>query len=313
MRQQHHGASGQQDSADHAGVATGRARKLQQGDLVRGLAGGCVAAGPVGAAELGQHIDPPLAETDVFVAAIPSSSGWYAVTAQSCDIAKENEPTIDVAPVELLNAADAASLGGRYSSRRFLLPAHERLQDSEGRRHVVDLAYQIPVLKVAFDKPDLVILQVLTDPIRARFATWLGHRKGRLPFPDEVVTAVLDPFRLIRVAALKKTLKATTLSQAVVEGRLAASVNDWYARLAGSDVEVFGEYDEVSLARSGLIGGDGQPDFESIGKGREKLSGEAFKKMAAGHPDAGYRLVVRVGRLDDLKASEFRTYSLLVD
>lgn len=293
----------------------GRAGSLRQGDAVSALAGGYLAAGPLAAASRGvQEETSPLAPQDVFVEAVPSSSGWYVVTAQDCDIAKDEdkEPTLDVAPAEVRPAHEAAGLVGKYRSRFFLLPEHPDMQQ-EGHRHVVDLAYQVPVLRQAFDKPDLKVATPLTEPNRRRFAQWLGHRKGRIPFPDEVVETVLVPFSHVRSAAQAKFSKASAPGNAPQDARLVGAVLDWHARTTADRVEVFGEYDHVSLSVAGLLGDDLQPHLALIEAALAKLRAATVKRMAATAPDAGYELAINVGFLDDISASEFRLYTLLVD
>ncbi len=288
---------------------------LQQGDVLEGIACAVVGAGKADGHKYGLDDADVLGPRDLFTVLVDSPSGYVVVTSQDCDIPKSNEPTVSVAPVVVVTATEAKVLRDGYSSRQHLLPDRGELPapGTPGSRLVVDLSYETSVLRSALADRSLPHRRLFTGPEKADFAAWLGNRKGRVPFEDEVIKFVLGPAHDER-ASLARGQRERPPDQMKAEQRVALGVHAWYARVQGGRVDLLGVVDDVSLAEASLHPKTEAADQSLIEDGLRKLVAATTTRMKKVEPGSGgYTIGITLRRLADMPADEFVLYSLLVD
>lgn len=169
----------------------------QQGDALCGLTLAVAGIGPAGVVDLPSGVQhPEVGDTDAWVSAVGSDTGWYVLLTQDCDVvrAPDREPTVLVAPLTLIDLARWQDLRRNgYSSRWYAYPGLKFTDLPDGKGLAVDLAWTTSVLKGALASSGVTAVRPFTGPEQRAFSEWLASRTGRAPFPDDVVTAALDP------------------------------------------------------------------------------------------------------------------------
>lgn len=287
----------------------------EQGDALRGLTLAVAGVGPALPAHLPAGADPgPVGAQDAWAVATASETGWYVLLSQDCDIvrAPEDEPTVAVAPLMLVEAAQWRELRrGGYSSRRYAYPG-EKFDLPEGAGLVVDLAWTTSVVKGSLTSPQVAAVRALTGPAKAAFAEWCAARTGRVPFPDDVVVKVLDPCYEARSRLSKAFDKASGKGTPSLEARTVAAVERWFAHRDGMLVTVLGQVTPGSLARGGFLDAENQVMAEDLEKGRGRVESAVVKKMTSVDEHSGYRVSIKLADLATMRASDFVRFALLL-
>jgi hypothetical protein len=293
-----------------------QAGTLRQGDLLSGLAVAVTGLGPAPALPDGVDEGHETAAGELWTITFAAPTGWYAICSQDCDLARgeDSEPTITIAPVVWLPQdrwREAAS--DSYTSRFFAIPEDALDGAPEGFAPAVDLAWQTSIAKGSLADGDLQVVHPLTGPHRRRFATWVGWRAARPPFPDDVVEAVLDPAHYVRSRLMKAYDKAVRSgAQPNLEARLIGACTGWYARMQEPNVHLLGRVTPESLTAAGFVTPDGETDAEALEGGRKKLEASIRKRMQHQQPNSGFGVAVSVRSFNDLSAADAETFSLLM-
>jgi len=283
---------------------------LEQGDALRGIAHAEVTLGSLNDG----RSDVVAADDDLIAIPLASPTGWHIVLSQDCDIVRtpDEEPTICVAAVVKVGNWPAAALADGYDSRLHALPEVPELLDEQGMRPMVDLATISTVSKAALDKAGIERMKPFTEPQRRKFQAWVGHRFGRLPFPDEVSELVLEPAHEARARALK-SFKRHGVGSSAADATLVAGAERWMARqVAETRIEILAVVTTASLSAVGLIGTDGLPVTELIEKGLSKLHASTVELMERARPGSGYDIAITTADLETMPAAEYLTYALLI-
>lgn len=289
---------------------------LLQGDLLSGLA---VAVAGLGAPPVlpdGADLRRPVSRDELWTITFTAPSGWYAICSQDCDLARgaETEPTITVAPVVWLpHERWRAAAADSYSPRFLALPEPVMDDAPVGCAPAVDLSWMTSIAKGSLADGDVQVRHPLTGPQRRRFATWLGWRAARAPFPDDVVRAVLDPAYHVRSRLMGRYDKAVRANQlAPVEVRLVGACVAWYARLQSPNVQLLGRVTPASLMAAGFVDADGDVREDDLATATRRLAAQTRQRMQREAPNSGFGTSVVVRSFDQLRADEAETFSLLM-
>jgi hypothetical protein len=289
----------------------------QQGDALSGLT---LAIGGVGPAT-GEHLPHAawptgVLDSDAWVAAVGSETGWYVLLTQDCDIVREpaREPTVLLAPLVLVDKGDWNDLSRNgYSSRRYAYPSGKFSSVPAGKALVVDLAWTTSVLKGSLGAPSVKAVRPLTGPNKRSFSEWLAARAGRAPFPEDVVDAVLDPCYDVRKRLSARYDTATAAgSAAPAESRAVAAAERWFAHRDGRLVTIFGQVSGRSLTAANFVGEDGAVLTADLARAEAKLQSEIIKRMNRVDATSGYQIKIKLVDLATLPASQFVEFALLV-
>ena len=290
----------------------------EQGDALSGLTLAVAGVGPAVAPQLPDAQWPTdVGPDDAWSAAFEADTGWYVLLSQDCDIVRDAaaEPTLLVAPLVLVDAPEWQDLQRNgYSSRRWAYPGQKFQGMPEGKSLAVDLAWTTSVLKGSVRAPAVRAVRPLTGPNKAQFAEWLAGRTGRAPFPDDVVTLVLDPCYEARkryAASFDKSLVNKTTAPAEV--RAVGAVERWFAHRDGMLITVLGQLTGSRLQAAGFIDATtGDVLAADLEKGSAKLEAEIFRRMNRANPSSGYQVKVVLADLAEVPASDFVSFALLV-
>jgi hypothetical protein len=289
----------------------------QQGDALSGLT---LAIGGVGPAT-GAHLpsaDWPVGvlDSDAWVAAVGSETGWYVLLTQDCDIVREpaREPTVLLAPLVLVDQGDWNDLTRNgYSLRRFPYPGGEFSGIPAVKALAVDLAWTTSVLKGSIGSPSVNVVRPLTGPNKRAFSEWLAARTGRAPFPDDVVAAVLDPcYDVRRRLSAKYDTAIAAGATPTAQSRAVAAAERWYARHDGRLVTLLGQVSARSLAAATFIDQDGAVLIDELARAQAKLEAEVVKRMNRVDAHSGYIIKVVLADLANLRADQFLQFALLL-
>lgn len=289
----------------------------EQGDAVSGLCLAVAGLGPAMQPNLPQgHWPTDLRPADGWAINLESESGWYVLLTQDCDVVRDPdlEPTVSVAPLTLRDVATWQDLlRNGYSSREWAYPSEKFTGIPDGKALVVDLAWTTSLLKGSLTAPGVRALRPLTGPTKADFAEWLGARVGRVAFPDDVVTKVLDPcYQARRVAARKFDKAVAAGGTAPRDARVVGAVARWYARRDGMLIDFLGQVTGPRLQAAGWITEDGGVNTEDFEKGRSALEAAVLRKMNAVDPNSGYQIRITIADLAEVPASQFLKFALLL-
>lgn len=287
----------------------------QQGDAISGVTLAVAGVGDAGAASLPVEVPGGISPADAWAVAADGETGWYVLCSQDCDLVANagDEPTVIVAPLILVYEQRWHDLNQNAYSSRFHAYPGEKFHLPDGKRLAVDLAWSTAVLKGSLQVPTVQAVRPLTGPQAQDFAEWLGARFGRVPFPDDVVTAVLDPCYAVRKRLLSSHRKALdNNTTAKLEARAVGAVRRWYAQSDGRNVMIVGELHGARLAECGLIHDDGTPDTEAIKSAEAKITAQIATQMHKAVPNSGFNAKVRIVDLNEVPAAHFRAFALLM-
>lgn len=289
----------------------------QQGDALSGLTLAIGGVGPATGEHLPQAAWPTgVLDSDAWVAAISSETGWYVLLTQDCDIVREpaREPTVLLAPLVLVDEGDWNDLSRNgYSPRRYAYPCGKFSGVPAGKALIVDLAWTTSVLKGSLGASSVQAVRPLTGPNKRSFSEWLAARAGRAPFPDDVVSAVLDPCYDVRKRLSARYDKATASgSTAPAEARAVAAAERWFAHLDGRLVTILGQVSGRSLATANFVGEDGAVLTADLARAETKLQSEVIKRMNLVGARSGYQIRIKLVDLAVLPASQFVQFELLL-
>lgn len=291
---------------------TARLRALEQGDLISfGAIGIAVRSGSAIAELAGLSPDEG---RDVVSLAIETSSGWYAVLSQDCDIVRgvDIEPCLTVAPVLFIPQDEWRRLHvGQSNYRCYPLPpdsvtpvdpAHaDRIP--VGHEAVVDIRY-IGVLDKTALLPDVAQRHILIGRHKLAFQQWVGARFGRESFADPVHERVLPAARVVLADALTRASSGRTGP----DSKVIASVSEWYVRATDRYVEVMGRLDTDRGRAAGVLR---KQDAVTAWNTASLEDGCALltKAAAAALRGGGYAVRFTVRDFTELRADEFETYA----
>lgn len=288
----------------------------EQGDAISGLTLAVAGVGPALQPDLPTWQWPAgVGPADAWAAAVAAETGWYVLLSQDCDIVRDasDEPTVWVAPLTLVDIREWRSLRRNgYSSRRWAYPADKFRGVPTDKGLVVDLAWATSVLKGSLTAPGVAAVRPLTGPNKAAFAEWVSARTGRAPFPDDVVTKVLDPCYEVRHALSKSYDRSSGGANATLEARVVASAAAWFAHRDGMLVTVLGQPTGPTLQAAEWFDADGVFRDEDFERGRTKLEAAILRRMNKADPHSGYQLRLVFADLAQVKASEFAKFALLL-
>lgn len=290
---------------------------VQQGDALAGLTLAIAGIGPAGVDQLPAGVaHPAVAPADAWASALGSDTGQYVLLSQDCDIVREpaREPTVQIAPLTLVDQAIWNDLNRNgYSARWYAYPAAKFTGIPDGMGLAVDLAWTTSILKGSLAAPGVTAVRPLTGPEQRSFSEWLAARTGRIPFPDSVVTDVLDPCHNVRRRLINGFYKTTGPTDAKVEARVVAAVDRWFARVDGRLVTILGAVTGPRLQSAGLIHPDtGEVLITDLATGTTKLQAQVVKAMNQINPDSEYILAIKIADLSTMRASQFLQFSLLL-
>lgn len=292
-----------------------RLRGVEQGDLVSfGAIGIAVRPGSAIAAAAGLADD----ETpEVVTLTIETTSGWYVVLSQDCDIVRDvaEEPCVTVAPVVYVAPEAWTRLHlGQTSYRRFPLPdeAVAPVDDEHatripaGHRPVVDIRYVGTLDKTALSA-GFAQRHPLTGKDKLTFQTWVGARFGRESFADEVHDRVLPAARAALNAAMSSHLNGERSARA----HTVASVSQYWVRVTDRYVEVMGRLEANRARASGTLrraNGTDNWAASEFAAGCRELSKATNTAMRG----SGYTVKFTVANFDEheLTVAEFETYAV---
>lgn len=233
---------------------------------------------------------------------------------QDCDMVRSeaDEPTVWIAPLLLVAEQRWVQLRRNgYSSRQWAYPGDTFSGLPAGRALIVDLAWVTSVLKGSLTAPGVAAVRALTGPNKTDFSEWVAARPGRAPFPDDVVTTVLDPFYEVRKAAVRKLEKVRVAGgTAAADARVVGSVARWYARLDGKLVDLLGELTGPLLMAQDWSGDPAADD--AFTKARAQVEAAVLRKMNTVDPHSGYQIRLTLADLSQVSAASFITFSLLL-
>lgn len=289
---------------------------LAQGDALSGLTLAVAGVGPAGGETLPRAVWPAeVGASDAWAVAVDAESGWYVLLSQDCDIVSDpaDEPTVAIAPLVLVTDDEWADLHHNgYSARKAAYPS-DSFDLPDGFKIAVDLAWTTSVLKGSLYTPAVQANRPLTGPRQREFGEWLAARKGRVPFPDDVVRLVLDPCYDIRRRLLSSATKAEkAAATARLEARTVLAASRCYAHLDGRLVTVLGTVTGPGLQRAGFVDSDGNVDADSLAAGVAKVQAEVVKRMNKIDPNSGFQVKIVLIDLARMSASEFLRFALLL-
>lgn len=293
---------------------------LQQCDLVSSLALAVTGAGPAAAVLPSNLKAPVVGEGEDWSAAFASPSGWCIVLSQDCDLVSDDasEPTVEIGLVGFVDVAEYATLKShKYFARYLTLPEDSVPGTPDGKQAVVDLAWRTSVLKLSLDDPKVGFVRILSEPQRRELADWLGRRSARVPFPDDLIEYVLDPFSVVLSEKAKSGDKKPVGSRTALE-RLVLSVPEWYVQQTELVISFIGTISIETLLRNGWSQEqiDGSVEYDALGVGR--MTGELEKAREQLHTalqsrmnrlaDSGYLAQVLLADLEGVPASTYRQW-----
>lgn len=290
----------------------------EQGDALFGLTLAVAGVGHAVAPNLPVASWPTeVGPADAWAAAVGSETGWYVLLSQDCDVVRDSadEPTVWVAPLGLVDQAEWNDLARNgYSSRRFAYPGQKFEGVPDGKGLAVDLAWTTSVLKGSLRAVSVRTVRPLTGPNKRWFAEWLAARVGRAPFPDDVVTAVLDPcYDVRRRLSASFDRAAAKGGTAPLEARAVAAVERWFAHRDGRLVTILGQLTGRRLVAAGFIDpGTGAVLADDLARGMSKLESEVVRRMNKVGPTSGYQVRVTLADLARVPANQFIEFALLV-
>lgn len=288
----------------------------QQGDALCGLTLAVAGIGPAGVVDLPSGVQhPEVGDTDAWVSAIGSDTGWYVLLTQDCDVvrAPDREPTVLVAPLTLIDHAHWQDLRRNgYSSRWYAYPGLKFTDLPDGKGLAVDLAWTTSVLKGSLASSGVTAVRPFTGPEQRAFSEWLASRTGRAPFSDDVVTAALDPCYTVR-KSLSTKFDRTGAGSAAMEARVVAAVDRWFAHHDGRRVTILGALTGARLQAAGLTdSATGEPLIADLARGTQKLQDLVVRAMNKANPDSGYDVKITCVDLSRMRADQFIQFSLLL-
>lgn len=288
----------------------------EQGDVISGLTLAIAGVGPATVPSVRlTKLPGTVREGDAWAVAVDSETGWYALCSQDCDIVAEadDEPTVSVAPLVLVDEQRWHDLNqNTYSARWYAYPG-DKFNLPDGKALAVDLAWTTSVLKGSLQAPSVQGVRPFTGPQKLAFGEWLAARNGRVPFPDDVVKAVLDPCYEVRKRLLSTHRKAAAKNQsAPVDARAVGAVVRWYAHSDGRNATILGQLTGPSLRATGFIDDDGQTDTTNLEQGRTKLTAKVLSRMDKDAPGSGFSVQLRLADLATVRASQFQKFALLL-
>ncbi len=122
-------------------------------------------------------------------------SGMCVVVSQDCDLRRspDIEPYVLVAPMlQVVEDAHARARPG-LTPRFFGFPAFTSVDGTDHEHLVADLRLVVSIEKLALLSEHVHRTPCpLSQPRRNDLRRWLGHRLGRVPFPDDVQRHVVD-------------------------------------------------------------------------------------------------------------------------
>jgi hypothetical protein len=293
---------------------------LQQGDLVAGLALSITGVGPA-AEGLASTLDVPVVgEGKYWSAALAPPSGWCVILSQDCDLVSDDEaePTVEISVVEFVDAIQYnVWKAHKYLARYLTLPENSVPGTPQGKQAVIDLAWRTSVLKLSLEDPKVMYLRVFTEPQRRELAAWLGRRSARVPFPDDLIEFVLDPFSAVLDEKARSGSPKPVGSRTAIE-RLVPSVSEWYVKQTELDILLIGVFSPDSLLRHGWsqeqVDSSVEYDAQDIGrlageleKARQQLQTALLtrmKRLAA----SGYTVNIDLVDLQRVPASAYRQW-----
>lgn len=252
---------------------------LQQGDLVSGLALSVTGVGTAATALASILEVPVVGEGKHWSAAVVSPSGWCVILSQDCDLVSddETEPTVEIGAIEFVDAVQYnAWKAHKYLARYLTLPENSVPATPPGRQAVIDLAWRTSVLKLSLEDPKVVYLRVFTEPQRRELAAWFGRRSARVPFPDDLIEFVLDPFSAVLEEKAKSGSPKPVGSRTAVE-RVVPSVSEWYVQQTELEILLIGVFSTESLLRHGWSQEQVDSSVEYDAQGIGRLAGELEK------------------------------------
>ena len=252
---------------------------LQQGDLVAGLALSITGVG-LAAEGLASTLDVPVVgEGKYWSAALAPPSGWCVILSQDCDLVSDDEaePTIEISVVEFVNTIQYNVWNApKYVARYLTLPENSVPATPPGKQAVIDLAWRTSVLKLSLEDPKVVYLRVFTEPQRRDLTAWLGRRSARVPFPDDLIEFVLDPFSTVLEEKAKSGSPKPVGSRTAIE-RLGPSVSEWYVQQTELEILLVGVFSTESLLRHGWSQEQVDSSVEYNDQGIGRLAGDLEK------------------------------------
>jgi hypothetical protein len=298
-------------------VSTTSLSPLELGDAISSLTLAVAGVGAPGSGLLaGMPVPDGVAENDAWALAVESPTGWYVMLTQDCDIVREDEaePTVLVAPLVLITRDKWDDLQHNgYSSRHYAYPLAKFTALATDQGLAVDLAWTTSVLKGALRAPNVRGLRAMTGPNKRDFGDWVAARSGRVPFPDDVVTKVLDPCYDTRQALLSTFRKRSQAGSAPVETRVVAAAERWFASYSGGrQVHILGQVTGRSLNAAQLTTNEGAVLEDELEKGVEKLTARVLNRMNKVDEHSGFQLIIQLMDLSQMRASEFLQFSLLL-
>ena len=251
--------------------------------------------------------------------AFVAPSGWSMLLSQDCDIVRDDddEPTAEIAPVLAVSVEEHAKYNAsRYTGRYLALPPGAVPGLNPDQRGLVDLAWRSSILKVSISEESVEFHRPLTEPQRRDLRDWLAARSGRSPFPDDLVTGVLDPFDAVRSARAKSASKKPVGNRTDVE-RIVTSPTAWYVARTEQWVVLTGVVSDEALTRAGWseediaslrpFDADGAPKEPGgrIAVALQKLNAEVLNRLAKA-PPTGYDVSVNILDLHTVSAADFQ-------
>lgn len=289
----------------------------QQGDVLSGLILAIAGIGPEGVEHLPVGAArPEVGPADAWASAVVSETGQYVLLSQDCDLVRDadREPTVQIAPLVLIDRAtwDDRNRNG-YSARWYAYPSAKFTGVPDDQGLAVDLAWTTSILKGSLTAPGVTAVRPLTGPAQRAFSEWVAARTGRVPFPDPVVTNVLNPSYNVRKRLLATFRRAAGPTNAKVEARVVAAVDRWFARVDGRLVTILGAVTGPRLQSAGFTHADTDDVLtEDLASGTTKLQNLTVKAMNQVNADSGYTVKITCVDLANVRASEFLQFSLLM-
>ena len=209
-----------------------------------------------------------------------------------------------------------------YSARKAAYPS-DSFDLPDGLKLAVDLAWTTSVLNGSLYTPAVQATRPLTGSRQREFGEWLAARKGRVPFPDDVVRLVLDPcYDILRRLLSSATKAEKAAATARLEAGTVLAASRWYAhldrRLVTVLVTVLGTVTGPGLQRAGFVDSDGyvdadsHVDADSLAVGVAKVQAEVVKRMNKIDLNSGFQVKIVLIDLARMSASEFLRFALLL-
>jgi hypothetical protein len=289
----------------------------EQGDALSGLTLAIGGVGPASAEHLPAADWPTdVHDADAWAAALGSETGWYVLLSQDGDIVRDaaHEPTVLIAPLVLVSQQEWNDLSRNgYSARRWAYPGSKFSGAPDGKGLAVDLAWTTSILKGSLGADVVTVVRPLTGPNKRSFSEWLAARTGRAPFPDDVVTDVLNPCYETRSRLSSRYDKAAAPGSAPLAARAVAVVERWFAHHDGRLVTFLGQLTGPRLEAAGFRDPDtGDVLEDDLVRATHQLETEVLRRMNRVNPHSGYSIKIMMADLANLRADQFLSFSLLL-